>query len=76
MLGSNRTLLVIAFVVVVLLCVFFGGSAMTGSNIGGMMRGWNMGQWGQGYGSWVWLPTVVTLAIGVALGWLLFGRKR
>ena len=67
---SNRTPLVIAFVVVIILFLIFGGGAMTGSMGGGMMgRGW-MG----GY-SWMWIPTVLTLVLGVLLGWAIFGKK-
>ena len=67
---SGRTPLVFAFVVVVVLFLIFGGGAMTGSMGGGMMgQGW-MG----GY-SWMWIPTLLTLCLGVLLGWAIFGKK-
>ncbi len=79
---SSRTPLVIAFVVVVVLFLIFGGGAMTGSMIGGGMMGqagtggYRMGQgWINGGFSWMWLPTVATLALGAVLGWLIFGRS-
>jgi hypothetical protein len=68
---SSRTRLFIAFVVVVVLFLLFGGGAMTGSMGGGMMgQGW-MG----GY-SWMWIPTLLTLCLGVLLGWAIFGKKK
>ena len=70
---STKTPLVVALVVVVVLFLIFGGGAMTGSMMdsgGGMMgRGW-MG----GY-SWMWIPTILTLVLGVVLGWLIFAKK-
>ncbi len=79
---SNRTGLIIAFVVVVILFLVFGGGMMTGWNGGGMMGGGRMigdgttvpGGFG-GY-SWMWIPTLLTFAIGVFLGWAIFGKKR
>ena len=68
---SNRTPLVLAFVVVIVLFLIFGGGAMTGSMGGGMMGGGWMG----GY-SWMWIPTVLTLGLGVLLGWAIFGKKK
>ena len=68
---SSKTPLVIAFVVVVVLFLIFGGGAMTGS----MRCGGMMGQgWIGGY-SWMWIPTFLTLGLGVLLGWVIFGKK-
>ena len=79
---SSRKPLVIAFVVVVVLFLIFGGGAMTGSMIGGGMMGqaatggYRMGQgWINGGFSWMWIPTLVTLGIGVVLGWSIFAKK-
>jgi hypothetical protein len=75
---SNKTGLVIAFVVVVVLFLLFGGGAMSGSFMGGggMMGGGSMGQGTIGGYTWMWIPTLVTLGIGVLLGWAIFGKKK
>ena len=67
----SKTPLVIAFVVVVVLFLIFGGM-MTGSMMsGGMMRhGWIAGGF-----SWMWIPTLLTLGLGVLLGLLIFAKK-
>jgi len=78
---SSKTPLVIAFVVVVVLFLIFAGGAMTGSMGGGMMGqggigGYRMGQGWIGAGfSWMWIPTFLTLGLGVVLGWVIFGKK-
>jgi len=68
---SSKIPLVIAFVVVVVLFLIFGGGAMTGSMMGGGMmgHGWIGGM------SWMWIPTLLTLGLGVLLGWVIFGKK-
>lgn len=73
---SNKTGLIIAFVAVVLLFLVFGGGAMSGSFMGGWTRGGG-GMMGGGFGGygWMWIPTLITLAAGVLLGWMLFGKK-
>lgn len=64
--STNKTALVIAFVIVVVLFLLFGGGAMTGGTMsGGMMGGI----------SWMWIPTLLTLGIGILLGWAIFGKK-
>lgn len=68
---SSKTPLVIAFVGVVVLFLIFGGGAMTGS----MMSGGMMGHGRIGGFSWIWIPTLLTLGLGVLLGWLIFGKK-
>ena len=75
---SNKTTLVIALVVVVVFFLVFGGGALNGSMMnGGMMNGGMMGQgrWSGGFG-WMWIPTLLTLGIGVLLGWMIFGQKK
>jgi hypothetical protein len=68
---SSKTPLIIAFVVVVVLFLIFGGGAMTGS----MMSGGMMGHGWMGGVSWMWIPTLLTLCLGVLLGWVIFGKK-
>ena len=80
---SSKTPLVIALVIVVLLFLFFGGGAMTGSMLGGGMMGGQggIGRYRMGHGwinggfSWMWIPTLLTLGLGVLLGWAAFGKK-
>jgi hypothetical protein len=67
---TRKTPLVIALVVVVLLFLTFGGLAMTGMGGGMMGHGWINGGF-----SWLWIPTLLTLGLGVLLGWLIFGKK-
>lgn len=82
---SNKTGLIVAFVVVVVLFLIFAGGMMTGWNGGGMMGGWNgggmmgdgnVGQGGFGGYGWMWIPTLITLGVGLFLRWAIFGKKR
>src|SRR5581483_391172 len=68
---TNKTGLIIAFVLVLVLFLLFGGGMMTGS----MMSGGMMGHGWIGGFSWMWIPTLITLGLGVLLGWAIFGRK-
>ena len=68
---TNNTALILAFVVVVLLFLFLGGGMATGT----MMSGGMMGRGIMGGVSWMWLPTVLTLGLGLLLGWIIFGKK-
>ena len=79
---SNKTPLVIALVVVIVLFLIFGNGAMTESmGCGGMMGQGGIGGYRMGHGwinggfSWMWIPTLLTLALGVLLGWVIFGKK-
>jgi hypothetical protein len=69
---SYRTPLLGAFVVALALFMIFGGGVMTGSTMSGGMMG--HGQIG-GY-SWMWVPTILTLGLGILLSWILFGKRR
>ena len=68
---TASTPLVIAFVVVVVLFLLFGGAAMTGGMVNGGMHG---SGW-MGERSWMWTPALLTLGLGVMLGWVIFKRK-
>jgi hypothetical protein len=68
---TTNTPLVIAFVIVVGLFLGFGGGAMTG----GMMNGGINGSGWMGERNWMWTPALVTLGLGVVLGWLIFKKK-
>ena len=79
---TNKTSLGIAFIVVVVLFLLFGVGAMTNSGFmgtgwgGGMMgSGWMGGSASTGGISWMWIPTLLTLGLGVLLGWAIFGKK-
>jgi hypothetical protein len=69
--AANKTALVIAFVVVVVLLLLFSGGAMTGATMSGGMMGSGM----MGGISWMWIPTLLTLGVGILLGWAIFGKK-
>ena len=69
--GTDKTGLVVAFIVVVVLFLLFGGGAMTGATMSGGMMGSGM----MGGISWMWVPTLLTLGIGILLGWAIFGKK-
>ena len=69
--ANNKTILIIAFVIVVVLFLIFGAWGMTGLRTSsGMMGGWMMGGIG-----WIWIPIVITLGIGILLGWAIFRKK-
>ena len=68
---KNKTFLVVAFVVVVVLFLIFGGGMATGVNMGGgMVGGGTMGGF-----SWMWFPKLLFLGLGALLGWLIWGKK-
>ena len=69
--ATNKTTLVIAFVVVAVLFLLFGGGAMTGA----MLSGGMMGSGIMGGINWMWIPTLLTLGIGILLGRAIFGKK-
>ncbi len=69
--ATNKTILIIAFVIVVVLFLLFGGGAMTGATLNGGMMGSGM----VGGFSWMWIPALITLGIGILLGWAIFGKK-
>jgi hypothetical protein len=73
---SNKTGLIIAFVVVVVLFLRFGGGAMSGSFMGrGMMGGGTTGRGSMGGYSWMWIPALITWASASFLAGRSSGRK-
>jgi hypothetical protein len=74
--NTAKPVLVIAFAAVVVLFLLFGGGMATGTMMsGGMMGGGMMGGGMMGGISWMWLPTLLTLGLGVLLGWVIWGKK-
>ena len=68
---TNNTGLIIAFVVVVVLFLLFGGGTMTGATMsGGMMGGGTMGGI-----SWMWIPVLLIVGLGVLIGGAIWGKK-
>ena len=68
---TNKAGLVMAFSVVVVLFLLFGSGALTGATLSNGM----MGSGKMGGISWMWIPTLVTLGIGVMLGWTIFAKE-
>lgn len=68
---TGNTALILALVVVVLLFLLLIGGMATGT----MMSGGMMGRGMMGGVSWMWLPTLLTLGLGLLLGWVIFGKK-
>ena len=74
--SKTKTALVIAFVVVALLLLLFGGGMMTGTMMsGGMMGSGMMGSGMIGGISWMWLPILLVVVLGVVLFSVYFGKK-
>lgn len=70
--ATNKTALVIVFVVAVALLLLLGGGAMTGTTMsGGMMGSGTMGGIG-----WMWIPASLMLGLVVLLVWAIFGQKK
>lgn len=76
---KNNTPLVIAFVLVIVLFFLFGVGAMTGGMMNsGINNGMHGGMNGNGWldeRSWMWFPALITLGLGVVLGWIIFKKK-
>jgi hypothetical protein len=70
--ATNNTALVIAFAIAVVLLLLFGGGAMSGATLSGGM----MGNGTMGGISWMWIPAVLMLGLGVLLVWAIFGQKK
>jgi hypothetical protein len=68
---TTKTALVIAFVVVALLLLLFGGGMTTVT----IMSGGMMGTGSMGGISWMWLPTLLVVVLGVALFSVISGKK-
>jgi hypothetical protein len=69
--STNNTSLVVAFVVVIVLFLFFGGGVMTG---GMMNSGIHESGW-MGERSWMRAPALLTLCLGIVIGWVIFKKK-
>jgi len=69
---TNKTALVIAFVIVAILLLLFGGGTMTGATLSGGM----MGNGAMGGISWMWVPTLLMVGLGALLVWVIFGQKK
>ena len=70
--AATRTALGIAFPVVLVLLLLFGGGTMTGATMSGGM----MGNGAMGGISWMWIPTLLVLGLGVLLVWVIFGQEK
>jgi hypothetical protein len=69
--AATRTALVIGLVVVALLLLILSGGMATGT----MMSGGMMGVGYMGGVSWMWLPTLLVVALGVVLLSVISGKK-
>ena len=64
--------LLVAFGLLVLLFLLFGGAVGTGA----MMTGGYMGHGAMMGGvGWIWVPTLLVLFSGIFLGWAIFGQR-
>ena len=66
--AKTRITLIISFVTVILLFLLFSSMVITGTmSNAGMMESQRI----SGFG-WMWIPTVLTLGLGILLGWAAF----
>jgi hypothetical protein len=69
---TNKKTLVVMLAIVVVLLLLFGGGAMTGATLSGGM----LGNAAMGGISWMWIPMVLMLGLGVLLVWAIFEQKK
>ena len=69
---TNKTALIIAFIIVLVLLLLFGGGTMTGATLSGGM----MGSGAMGGISWMWIPTLLMAGLVALLVWVIFGQKK
>ena len=69
--SKSNTALVIAVVIAALLLLLFGGGMATGT----MFSGGMMGSGSMGGISWMWLPTLLVVVLGVVLFSVISGKK-
>ena len=69
---SNKIALGIAFAIVVVLLLLFGGGTMTGATMSGGM----MGNGVIGGMNWIWIPGLLMVSLGALLVWVIFGQKK
>ena len=68
---STTVALVIAVVIAGCLFLLFGGGMYSGT----MMSGGMMGSGSVGGISWMWVPTVLIVVLGIVLFSVIFGKK-
>lgn len=68
--ATSKSALVVAVVVAALLLLFGGGMMTVTTMSGGMMGNGSMGGI-----SWMWLPTLLVVALGAVLVAAIFGKK-
>ncbi len=69
---TNKIVLGVAVAIVVILLVLLGGGTMTGATMSGGM----MGNGAIGGMSWMWIPGLLMLCLGVLLAWAIFSQKK
>jgi len=70
--ATTKTAFVTAFAIAVMLHLLFGGSRMAGAVLNGEL----MGSTAIGGMSWMWIPALLTLGLGVLFLWVILGKKK
>ncbi|MHB1687998.1 MAG: hypothetical protein ACYCVH_11560 [Ignavibacteriaceae bacterium] len=68
----NKTSIIIAFTIAVVLFILFGGGAITGTMTNNEIIGNGMSAGVY----WMWIPAMFTLGVVSLLGWVIFKKKR
>ena len=69
--AATKTAFVTAFAIAVMLHLLFGGSRMAGAVLnGGLMENTAIGGM-----SWMWVPALLTLGLGVLFLWIILGKR-
>ena len=79
---KSKFMLIVTLTVVVAVFLPFGSGAMNGTMMsggmigGGIMGGGMMSEGAMSAVSWMWIPTLLIVAVGAALCWVIFARKK
>ena len=69
---NNKTAFIVAFAIVLVLLLLFGGGTMSGA----MLSGGMMGNGAMGGISWMWIPTLLVAGLAALFIWIIFGEKK